>query len=87
MPKSSRLTYTPTEECYKRDRCVKQAGIIVNDNMEIIAKAYDNRVNNELDHATMCLINSAAGLGDYILTGLDGKAVFQFTVKIIFEKF
>ena len=64
------------EDCYKRDKCVKQAGIIVNDKMEIIAKSYDNRVNNELDHATMCLINLAAGLGDYILTGLDGEFFF-----------
>ena len=79
------------EDCYKRDKCVKQAGIIVNDKMEIIAKSYDNRVNNELDHATMCLINLAAGLGDYILTGLDGEfffvffVLFQFTVKSNFE--
>ena len=63
---------------HERDKCVKQAGVIVDQKMNIIAKSGDGRHHNELDHATMCLINEAAGLGDYILTGLDGSLLNFF---------
>ena len=46
----------------------------MNKNLEIIAQSGDDRLSDELNHATMCLINSAAGKGDYILTGLEGKS-------------
>jgi len=65
---------------HERDKCVKQAGVIVDQKMNIIAKSGDGRHHNELDHATMCLINEAAGLGDYILTGLDGSLLNFFVL-------
>ena len=55
-------------------------GIVARDNgdkMEVICSALDNRVNNPLEHATMCLIDKATGLGDYILTGLEGKIIYS----------
>ena len=69
---------------HERDKCVKQAGVIVDQKMNIIAKRGDGRHHNELDHATMCLINEAAGLGDYILTGLDGS-LLKFFFFFLFD--
>merc|ERR1711990_93173 len=42
--------------------------------MKIIGESEDNRLENELEHAAMNLINQSAGLCDYILTGLEGES-------------
>ena len=62
----------------KEGKCVRQAGIVARENkengkMEEICSAGDNRVDNNLEHCVICLINKASGVGDYILTGLEGE--------------
>ena len=40
-------------------------------NIKIIQESKDGRLQNPLNHATMCLISAAAGKGEYILTGFE----------------
>jgi len=57
-----------------KQKCVRQGGIIakeIDGKMKIIGESEDNRLENELEHAAMNLINQSAGLCDYILTGLE----------------
>ena len=64
------------EKSFSKQKCVRQGGIIVKEidgKMKIIGESEDNRLENELEHAAMNLINQSAGLCDYILTGLEGE--------------
>ena len=64
------------EKSFLKQKCVRQGGIIakeIDGKMKIIGESEDNRLENELEHAAMNLINQSAGLCDYILTGLEGE--------------
>ena len=64
------------EKSFLKQKWVRQGGIIakeIDGKMKIIGESEDNRLENELEHAAMNLINQSAGLCDYILTGLEGE--------------
>ena len=43
--------------------------------MSVLVEQMDGRMKCVLGHATMEVINAAAGLGEYILTGLEGRSI------------
>ena len=64
-------------ENYDQNHGPKQAAILAkeaeNGEFSVLVAESDNRINTVFGHATMEMINSAAGKGEYILTGLEGK--------------
>ena len=63
------------ERNYNENHGPCQAAILAKENpngsVTLLAEVLDNRIKMSLEHATMELINAAAGVGEYILTGLE----------------